>query len=107
MDVTSPQKYSWERIYPDSRPCRSFSVKLWECDKVEAPSRRNEDVKMRCEVVCPVEGFGEMPIHVNEKGVTFRKLQFDLEMIPLGGNLLDFVAYMNNRQIAREKIVIK
>ena len=106
MRVSKSLKLPWERLYQSPPFGNSFSAKLWKCDKDIAPSRMTEDVKLRCEITCPLETpFHELPIHMS-KGVTYRRLQFELEVIPSGGNLLDFIAYMDGRRVAQKKVVV-
>ena len=106
MMVNQSLKLPWERLYPNPPFGNSFAVKLWKCDEDIAPSRKTRDVKLRCEISCPVETpFHELPVHVSN-GVTYRRLQFELEVIPSGGNLLDFVAYIGDRRVAQKKVVV-
>ncbi|KAF2113651.1 hypothetical protein BDV96DRAFT_647905 [Lophiotrema nucula] len=101
-----PVTLSWERYIPESRPCTSFTVKVYESESDTAPSRLNRDVH-ECEpIVVPIIWKNLIP-RDGADGQKFRRIQFNLKLSMLGLGKLDFAAYVEGSLVGRRQVSAK
>ncbi|KUJ09099.1 actin-like ATPase domain-containing protein [Mollisia scopiformis] len=77
---------------------RSFSITMHQCNALTAPSRLTPDVGFLCTIDCAVDTpFGALEDYTNPNGEIFKRLTYDIEMVPSGASV-EFVVYINGKR---------
>ncbi|KAF2467960.1 uncharacterized protein BDR25DRAFT_266432 [Lindgomyces ingoldianus] len=102
----NPVILSWQKFQPDSRPCTSLSVKIFECEANNAPNRMTSEVQ-ECETIIFPINWASLAVSEGANGQRFRRVQFDLKMTMLGLGKLDFETFVDGKMVARQNVRVK
>lgn len=106
MSKGKPVTMSWEKFHPESRPCTSFTIKMYECEAEDAPTRLTAEVR-QCETIIIPFSWSNLLVQDGADGKRFRRVQFDLKMSMLGMGKLDFATYVDGNMVARKNVSVK
>jgi hypothetical protein len=69
-----------------------------QCEDDPPPNRNNSSVKRLCTVRCKLDiPYSELTDFITVKGKRFKRLNYELEMIPSGATL-EFAVYIDGRR---------
>ena len=104
--VTEPVNRPYYRAYLKD-PGPHFTVSLYQCEDEKAPSRKIKSVTKLCTIECELDvPFSSLPLSMNPSGEIYRKLNYNLEMVPSGASV-EFSVYIDGRKQGGENVAIK
>ncbi|KAK8024499.1 hsp70 family chaperone [Apiospora rasikravindrae] len=97
-------------LYDILKPNRkgTFTVDIYQCDEeYPPPARKNKSVKhlvtITCNIATPLDEVPELP---NRLGQRFRKLDFDLDMVPSGASV-EFAVWAGGKKLGSSEVQIQ
>ncbi|ORY19152.1 hypothetical protein BCR34DRAFT_609778 [Clohesyomyces aquaticus] len=102
----NPVTLSWEKFHPNTKPCTSFSVKIFECDADEAPARMTNEVR-ECETIDFPINWGSLAVREGAKGQLFRRVQFDLKVTMLGMGKVKFATFVDDIEVGQKNVKVR
>ncbi|KAH9212086.1 hypothetical protein DL95DRAFT_464318 [Leptodontidium sp. 2 PMI_412] len=100
-----PVKKSYYRCYTQDFG-GSTSFALVQCDALEPPDRKTSDVTDLCKADFETSvAFSSLEEFTNDQGTKYKKLSFDLEMVPSGASL-EFVVYVNGKRQGAQNVAV-
>ncbi|KAK8071323.1 hypothetical protein PG997_011526 [Apiospora hydei] len=85
----------------------TFAIDIYQCEEYPLPLRKNASVKrlvsISCKIATPLE---EVPELFNRLGQRFRKLDFDLDMVPSGASV-EFAVWAGGKKLGSSEVQIQ
>ncbi|KAI0440363.1 hypothetical protein F4803DRAFT_527786 [Xylaria telfairii] len=84
----------------------SINVEIESCDEKIPPSRKTDMVKPMCSIGCAIDiPFSEMKDWVNPNGTVFKRLDYDIEMVPSGASL-EFNVFIEGKNMGVSNVAV-
>ena len=80
-----------------------LSADFYECEDETVPTRRISSVKRLCRITCSRNEVGmcvpilSLPDHIGEVGNPYKKVLYDIEMVPSGAAVSSLCIYRETR----------
>ena len=76
----------------------TLDTTLWECGDIGPPERKTGTIKKLGNLHCDLDvRFADLEFYSSKSGVSVRKLEYEIELIPIGASV-EFVVYVNGRK---------
>ncbi|KAF2967326.1 hypothetical protein GQX73_g6252 [Xylaria multiplex] len=99
---------SWVRTFRDENDFHgSITEHIQSCDEKVPPSRKTDLIKNEYSIKCDIGiPFSQLTDWVNSEGKKFKRLHYDIEMVPSGATL-EFSVYLNERKMGASNVAVK
>ncbi|KAI1326451.1 hypothetical protein F5Y16DRAFT_374825 [Xylariaceae sp. FL0255] len=109
-----PVRYSWRQIFGEEEKFTFngiLATTIYQCDDDEPPTRKARGVRdtirelgtLRCDLGI---SFQDIPIYTVHEGKTYRKLTYQIELVPSGASV-DFVLYYKGKRKGSETVKVQ
>ncbi|KAM0240125.1 hypothetical protein ACHAP5_008045 [Fusarium lateritium] len=96
--------HEFYNLYEEGDFNGSFELELYQCDEDSPPSRRESSVKGFTKIECKIDiSWSDLEDYQNAKGANFKKLCFDVRMVPSGASV-EFAVFANGKRIGGSNI---
>ncbi|KAI0857724.1 actin-like ATPase domain-containing protein [Xylaria cubensis] len=108
VDKMNPVSRHWVKYYHSASDYdHNISFTIYQCNDDDPPSRMIESVKPFCKASFKIEiPYKYLPDYTNESGRSFKKVDYDVEMVPSGASV-EFMVLYKGQKIGSRSIDIK
>ncbi|KAL8398619.1 hypothetical protein RB596_005953 [Gaeumannomyces avenae] len=97
-----PVRRNFYRIFTEPADIENLSVSLYECNDLKAPTRKHSSMGMLCVLDYKIDKpFDQLPNWTNHSGQSFKRFNFELELIPSGSSVELSLYYQGRKQGAK------
>lgn len=96
---------TWEFEQLETQRCSDYTVRIFECENVEAPTRMTKDVRERAAITFTVSP-NDYIFRDNAEGHRCRVVRFDVKMTLAGMGKVDFALFVNGKLAASRDVTV-
>lgn len=84
-----------------------MNLKFFQCGEASPPAAINSGVTPLCSITCKLATpLSEIPDFVNSKGQRFKKLWYDVDMLPSGASV-EFSVWSGGKKLGSSEVQIR
>ncbi|KAK8037667.1 hypothetical protein PG991_001013 [Apiospora marii] len=85
----------------------SFQVQLFQCELASPPTRQDSSVKRVCVIKCKLSTpVSDLPDYFNSNGKWYKKLSYDVDMVPSGASV-EFSVWFGGKRLGSSEAQIR